>query len=46
MGLGLAISKKLVEFHSGNIRAASDGRQRGSSFTMEFPLAAQAHQGN
>lgn len=41
VGLGLAISKRLVEFHSGNIRAASDGRYRGSSFTMEFPLTAQ-----
>ena len=39
MGLGLAISKKLVEIHSGSIRATSDGRGRGSSFTIEFPLA-------
>ena len=39
MGLGLAISKKLVEIHSGSIRAVSDGRGRGSSFTIEFPLA-------
>ncbi|HEV2327200.1 MAG TPA: ATP-binding protein [Verrucomicrobiae bacterium] len=39
MGLGLAISKKLVEIHSGSIRATSDGRGRGASFTIEFPLA-------
>jgi signal transduction histidine kinase len=39
MGLGLAISKKLVEFHSGSIAAMSSGRGRGSSFTIEFPLA-------
>lgn len=38
LGLGLAISKRLVELHSGNIRAASDGRGRGSSFVLEFPL--------
>jgi signal transduction histidine kinase len=37
MGLGLAISKKLVELHSGSIQAMSDGRGRGSSFTIEFP---------
>ena len=39
MGLGLAISKKLVELHSGSISAISDGRGRGSSFTIEFPSA-------
>ncbi len=39
MGLGLAISKKLVELHSGSIQAMSDGRGRGSSFTIEFPSA-------
>jgi signal transduction histidine kinase len=39
MGLGLAISKRLVEIHSGSIRAASDGRGHGASFTIEFPLA-------
>lgn len=37
LGLGLAISKKLVELHSGSIRAMSEGRGRGSSFTIEFP---------
>ena len=39
LGLGLAISKKLVELHSGSILAMSDGRGRGSAFTIEFPLA-------
>ena len=39
MGLGLAISKRLVEVHSGSIRAMSDGRGHGASFTIEFPLA-------
>jgi signal transduction histidine kinase len=39
LGLGLAISKKLVEMHSGRIHAASDGRDRGASFTIEFPVA-------
>jgi two-component system, chemotaxis family, CheB/CheR fusion protein len=39
LGLGLAISKKLVELHSGHIGAASDGRGCGASFVVEFPLA-------
>jgi signal transduction histidine kinase len=39
LGLGLALSKKLVELHSGNIHATSEGRYRGCSFVIEFPLA-------
>ncbi|MGH7981229.1 MAG: sensor histidine kinase, partial [Limisphaerales bacterium] len=38
LGLGLAISQKLVEFNSGNICATSDGRNRGSTFVIELPL--------
>jgi PAS domain S-box-containing protein len=37
MGLGLAISKALVEMHGGAIRAESGGKQRGSTFTVELP---------
>jgi PAS domain S-box-containing protein len=39
LGLGLAISKNLVDLHSGKIEAASQGRGRGSKFTIAFPLA-------
>lgn len=39
LGLGLAISKKLVDLHSGSIQAISAGRGRGSAFTIELPLA-------
>ena len=39
LGLGLAISQKLAEFHSGQIRATSDGRDKGSTFIVELPLA-------
>ncbi|HEV2329264.1 MAG TPA: ATP-binding protein [Verrucomicrobiae bacterium] len=42
LGLGLAISKKLMELQSGSIRATSEGRGRGSAFTIEFPLAKVA----
>ena len=39
LGLGLAISRKLVEFHSGQISAVSDGRDHGSTFSIQLPLA-------
>ena len=38
LGLGLAIVKHLVEQHGGEIAAASDGPDRGSTFTVSFPL--------
>ena len=37
MGLGLAISKALVEMHHGTIRAESGGAGGGSTFTFELP---------
>ena len=37
LGLGLAISKALVEAHQGSISAASEGRDRGAKFTAIFP---------
>jgi len=39
LGLGLAISQKLAEIHSGKILAASEGRDKGSTFTVELPVA-------
>ena len=45
LGLGLAISKNLVELHSGHISAASAGRDRGSTFTIELPLEVSADLG-
>jgi PAS domain S-box-containing protein len=38
LGLGLAISRRLVELHAGRIRAASPGRGQGAAFTIELPL--------
>ena len=39
LGLGLAISKQLVELHGGSIRATSQGEGRGSTFVVELPLS-------
>jgi signal transduction histidine kinase len=39
LGLGLAISKALVEAHQGSIIATSDGRDRGAKFTVIFPTS-------
>ncbi len=41
VGLGLAISRMLVELHHGTIRAASEGRGRGATFTLTLPLLRQ-----
>ena len=41
LGLGLAISKALVEAHQGSIDAESDGRDRGAKFTALFPTCEQ-----
>lgn len=38
LGLGLAISRKIAELHSGTITASSPGRNLGSSFLIKFPL--------
>jgi two-component system CheB/CheR fusion protein len=44
LGLGLAISKALVEMHGGKIDAHSEGRDRGATFRVRLPLTAPACQ--
>jgi len=39
LGLGLAISKALIEMHDGRIVAESAGRDQGSTFSVFFPVA-------
>jgi signal transduction histidine kinase/ActR/RegA family two-component response regulator len=38
LGLGLAITRNLVEMHGGSVDAASDGEGEGATFTIRLPL--------
>ncbi|HEX6124363.1 MAG TPA: PAS domain S-box protein [Pyrinomonadaceae bacterium] len=40
LGLGLTIVRNIVELHGGTIEVESDGKDRGSVFTVKLPLAA------
>ena len=42
LGLGLAISKAIVEMHAGTIRAHSDGLGEGATFVIELPIRESA----
>jgi PAS domain S-box-containing protein len=38
LGIGLTLSRRLVQLHGGTIDASSDGPGRGSQFTIRLPL--------
>ncbi len=42
LGLGLAITRGIIELHGGQICATSPGKGRGSTFTITLPLASAA----
>lgn len=42
LGLGLAITKHLVELHGGRIQAASDGAGKGATFRVTLPVNRKA----
>ena len=39
LGVGLSLSRRLVELHGGTLEASSDGPGRGAQFTVRIPLA-------
>jgi two-component system CheB/CheR fusion protein len=40
LGLGLAVSRAIVDLHGGRLTAESEGRGRGASFTVRLPVAS------
>ena len=40
LGVGLTLVRRLVDLHSGNVEAYSEGTGRGSTFVVRLPLAA------
>ena len=40
MGLGLAISRMIIEYHGGKLTASSDGKDRGAAFEFVLPIAS------
>jgi PAS domain S-box-containing protein len=42
LGIGLALARRIVEMHDGQIDARSDGAGTGSVFTIRLPLAFRA----
>lgn len=45
LGLGLAVVRHLVELHGGSVSAESPGPGKGSTFTVDLPLAADVREG-
>jgi PAS domain S-box-containing protein len=46
LGLGLAIVRDLVELHGGIVRASSEGKGKGATFTLRLPSGASTIAGD
>jgi signal transduction histidine kinase/ActR/RegA family two-component response regulator len=44
LGIGLYLTKSLIEMHEGTITAASEGKNKGTTFTVELPLHEMAQE--
>ncbi len=43
MGIGLTLVRKIIELHGGRVEARSSGRNQGSEFVVQLPLARESH---
>ena len=43
LGIGLALARRIVELHGGDIRAESEGPDRGTTFWISLPVQGSAH---
>lgn len=41
LGIGLALVRQLIELHGGSIDCQSDGKNRGSTFTLRLPCSGE-----
>jgi len=44
LGLGLSVVRRITELHGGSVQARSEGRGRGSEFTVRLPLVGDRMQ--